>query len=169
MVRMKTQVTAPATWAVDEGVDGRRVLRAPSWAAGAADVGLVLYPLWQLPDPPAAQVTPFVERDLPPGTRARATSSVEGKTRFGAPMTVVEADVLDHDGQLVERRLCAVYQFLEYGGGAMVRAKNPARLVEHRADLDALLATGQADFTGHIAALEQLYAGLTEEGSWARS
>jgi hypothetical protein len=167
---MKTRVTAPATWVVDEGRGGQSVLRAPTWPAGAAaDVGLVLYPLWQLPDPPSAQVTPFVERDLPPGTRAKVTSRVEGKTRLGAPTTLVEADVLDHDARLVERRLCAVYQFLEYGGGAMVRARNPARLVEHRAELDALLATATPDFTGHIAALEQLYAGLTEEGSWARS
>jgi hypothetical protein len=165
MLWMRTVVATPASWTLEEGAEGRRVLRAPS----PGDLGVWLYPLWQLPDPPSAQVAPFVERDAPAGARARVVTQTEGQTRLGAPMTVIEAELVDAAGKPVERRLCAVYQFLEYGGGAMARSRDAATLAGRREELLALVATARADFSGPIAALEQLYQGLTEEKSWARS
>jgi hypothetical protein len=164
---MRTAVTPPPSWTVEDLPDGRRVLRIPGWADwGKSDMALVVYPLQPLPDPASAVIAPFIGRDLPAGTKVEIVSNVPGRTTLGSPMVLVEAKVIDEAGNVVEERLAALYQFLEYGGSAMVRSQNHDRFVEQRPDILAVLASGRADFSGHIAAVEQLFVGFPEDVSW---
>jgi hypothetical protein len=167
MARMRTVVSAPPHWVAEEGSDGRRVLRIPGkgdW--GQSDLTLVLYPLKPLPDPVSAFIPPFVSRELPAGTELRTVSQVAGRTTLGQPMVLVEAEVVDKHGKLVEARLAALYQFLEFGGGALARCSDRTRLEIEKGELIAVLSSGRADFSGHIAALEQLFVGFPEDVSW---
>ncbi len=148
-MRTRVNVTPPPTWAEETGLT------------------LALYPLWPLPDLPQAAVAQLVERDLPPGARARTLASADETTDLGARMVVIDAQVTGADGAVIEERLGALYHFLEYAGGAMFRGSR-ARLDEHRAQILAILASGRADFSGEVAALEQLGTGLDQEGSWVR-
>lgn len=166
MVRMRTALTAPPHWTVEDLPDGRRVLRIPGATGwGGSDISLVLYPLQPLPDPSSAVIAPFVGRDLPPGGQIKIRSNQPGRTTLGAPMVLVEAEVVDAAGRLVEERLAALYEFLEYGGSAMARCESRMRLDAQRAEIVGALTTARADLTGHIAALEQLFVGFPE-ASW---
>jgi hypothetical protein len=172
MVQMRTAVTAPPHWGVEDTPDGRRVLRIPSASSGAPsdwggpDVSLVLYPLQALPDPSSAAIEPFLRRDLPAGAKLKIVTNQKGRTTLGAPLVLLEAQVVDASGKVVEERLAAVYEFLEYGGGAMARSQSHERLAAHKAEILSVLSTARADFTGQIAALEQLFVGFPEDVSW---
>jgi hypothetical protein len=166
MTEMRTTVTAPPHWGAEDTSDGRRVLRIPGGDWGAPDMALVLYPLIALPDPASAVIAPFIGRDLPPGGQVKIVTNQRGRTTLGAPMVLVEAQVVDAAGRVVEERLAALYEFLEYGGSAMARSDNPERLAALRPALLEVLASGRADFGGQIAALEQLFVGFPEDVSW---
>src|SRR5688572_17366826 len=148
MGEMRTVVTAPPHWGVEETPDGRRVHRIPGPAEwGASDLALVAYPLQALPDPSSAVIEPFIRRELPAGAQVKIVTNQKGRTSLGAPMVLIEAQVVDAAGNVVEERLAALYEFLEWGGSAMVRSQNRERLAAHKAEILSVLATGRGDFT----------------------
>jgi hypothetical protein len=164
---MRTLLDTPSDWTAEDGRGGRRVIRVPGAAAwGKADLVLEVFGLVPLPDPVSAVIAPFVGRELPPGTRLETTRTADTETMLGAPMVLVEARVVGTDGEVVEERIAALYQFLEYGGRVMVRSRNASLLAEKKGEILAALKTGRADFTGQVAAISQLFAGFPEDSSW---
>jgi hypothetical protein len=95
-------------------------------------------------------------------TQLRLLHVVEKTTEVGWPATIADSEVLDPEtGGVVEHRLHALYRFLEYGGIAVVRARDEETLSQALEIIAPLLPHGRPDFTTDEAvALAQLWAYL---------
>lgn len=154
---MKLDVTLPAGWKAATMPDGRRRAHA---ALPTGEIVADVFPLVALPESFADLVQSFVRSEPPPGTKINVTQTQDLTTRLGYPLGVVEAGAADDEGRVVEVRWCAIYQFLEYGGLVMLRAASTDALHAVRAPILEMLLDGRPDFSGPIAALEELFAGF---------
>lgn len=101
-----------------------------------------------------------------PRERYRLTNLVETHTEGGWPVTIFSSDILAAaDGPPVERRIHALYRFLEYGGVAVARSTTPATLDAHRDALMQLFLQARPDWRGPILTLAQLWEGLPPKGA----
>ena len=111
-------------------------------------------PLSIRPDEPRAWME-RIARDAPPDARVTLGRTIEGTTRAGWPLHLVEVAVTDADGSTIEVRLCAFYTFLEHAAVAIVRARDHARLEAHGATVRAILESGLPDWrTGPACLVE---------------
>jgi hypothetical protein len=152
----------------------------------AMRVKLPLPSYWPIvdPDPPqVAEVMPGVFltmgelESLPADLRAwgdrivfaghstedvRVRQVQDTKTENGWPLTMFGSDVIDvKTGNVVERRLHAVYRFEKHGGVAALRSASVHLFESVVADVLAVLLKGQPDWsTDAIPALADLWNGL---------
>jgi hypothetical protein len=146
----------PAEWAEREISNGRR-----AFVIAAGELELHIYPFAALPETAGDVARPFAHSDLPPAaTGVKIVGAENGVTALGHAMGLVFADVVDGAGVVIEARTCAIYQFMEYGGLAMVRATSRAAIERRRSELAPVFASGRPDFSGLVASLEDLYEGL---------
>ena len=113
-------------------------------------------PLLLRPDEPRAWME-RTAREAPPGARATLGRTIEGTTRAGWPLQLLEATISDANGTLVEARVCAFYTFLEHAAVATVRAQNSARLEAHGATVRAILESGLPDWRANPASLVEAW------------
>jgi len=156
---VKLDVTLPAGWQTATLPDGRRRAHA---ALPTGEIVVDVFPLVALPESFADLVQSFVRSESPPGTTVSVTQTQDLATRLGYPLGVVEAGAADAEGRVVEVRWCAIYQFLEYGGLVMLRAASTDGLHAARGAILDMLVEGRPDFSGQVAALEELFAGFDE-------
>jgi hypothetical protein len=146
---MRLSLEIPATWQALPG--------AGHWQVGPGVRAQVL-PLTPLPDVWGEAAGPLLRRDLPAGATLRPLEASDGVTALGAPLHVEQVAVLDASGAVIEHRAGVVIHFVDWGGLLLVRAADEAALKAVGPELIAVVASARADFTGHIAALEQLFA-----------
>jgi hypothetical protein len=156
---MRLVLGAPGEWTAEDLPEGRRIFRVSGFS-GKPDLVVVTFPLVSRPEPVAAMVGPFLGRDVPPGCNVRVTGASDTSTAAGAPLHLVDAEVTDTAGALLEQRIAAFYQLAVFTGTAMVRAKPPGRLGAHRDVLLEVLRSGRADLSGQVASLAQLFDGM---------
>jgi hypothetical protein len=127
-------LAVPADWSARELGDGRRAFGPPG-----AELVIEVDDLVPLPDEPLAWIAAAMARGLPAGAALVPAASESGQSSVGWPMEIVPARVADAGGATVEVRLGAFYRLGEWGGHALVRARDAARFDAARAQLVQIL------------------------------
>ncbi len=112
------------------------------------DATLDVHPLVELP----AQLDGW-GRDVV-GADAHVLAVLEDKTELGWKVTIAASE------RAGEYRIHLLFEFLEYGGIAVVRAKTPAAYDQAFELVKPLVPFARPDFSGTVVALAQVWAGL---------
>ncbi len=148
---MRVLVPAPPTWPRTELAHGV-----------ALDVGEGVTLVVGAVEPLPANAQRWAELKVLDATapdRLRVVRSVDRELAGGWPVAFVEVDALDHRGSVVERRVHALYQFVNHG--CSIVARGPAAALDARRDhLVQLMVAAQIDFDDTVVALSQVWAGL---------
>jgi hypothetical protein len=145
---MQLALDIPPSW---QPVAGAR----QTWLVG--DVRVQVMPLAPLPDYWLDVIPGLIRRELPAGATLRPVETSEGETVLGAPLHIQHVAVVDAAGAELEHRAAVVIMFVEWGGQILVRAPSQASLEARQVELIGVIQGGRPDFSGHIAALEQLF------------
>jgi len=84
---------------------------------------------------------------LPVGCTLRQRSLRRDVSAVGWPVAVVEQDVLDAQGSLVEQRLGIFYRLLEHGAEIVLRIRSRERFEAMKPEILRVLLNGDADWT----------------------
>lgn len=149
---MRLVLPLPETWPRRSIVEGVEVMVS-------REVAIVIGPVTPLPvrshewaDGQIVGTTPLA--------RVVVRRAVDRTLAAGWPVVLVDSDVLGADGEVVERRLHALYQFLGHGCAVVARAAAPA-LDAARAALEELMLGAALDCAdGTVTALADVWAGL---------
>jgi hypothetical protein len=127
----------------------------------ATGATLEVHPLVPLPPEPRTWGLAVVTAGVP-SDHQRLLDVVEKHTELGWPVTIAASEVLDPQTRATtEYRLHALFQFLELGGIAIVRAADPASFAQAVAFVRPLLPHASPDFTSdEVPALALVWAGL---------
>jgi hypothetical protein len=119
---------------------------------------LEVHPLVALPPEPRTWGLAVVAA----GVHHRLIEVVEKHTELGWPITMIASEVFDpHTNATTEYRLHALFQFLELGGVAVIRAAAPASFEQAVTFVRPLLPHVQPDFTtDEVPALAMVWADL---------
>jgi hypothetical protein len=122
---------------------------------------LEVHPLVPLPPEPRTWGLAVVNAGVSPDGQ-RLLDVVEKHTELGWPVTIAASEVVDpRTHATTEYRLHALYQFLELGGIAIVRAADPTSFAQALAFVQPLLPHAWPDLTSaEVPALALVWAGL---------
>jgi len=143
-------VPMPPTWGRTELANGVEV---------KVDDELVLTVRAVEPLPPNAQG--WAERQVAQGIRLdrmRVVKTSDREIAGGWPVSMLELEIVDDSQRVVERRLHALFRFLNHGCSAVL-AGAPSAFERRREEVDQLLARAQLELDP-IVALSQVFAGL---------
>jgi hypothetical protein len=129
-------------------------------AVRADAVVIEVEPLIPIPEEARPWIEAGMARDLPAGGALGEIAAVSSTNDLGWPMEIVGAAVLDGSGRVLEQRIGAFYKFSEWGGHALVRARDAAALAETRAAILAALRSGKPEWKGPyvIACIADLWS-----------
>jgi tetratricopeptide (TPR) repeat protein len=155
---MRISLTFPTRtlWTLKEGPNDQ--LAAILGGSGTGPDLVVTYgPLIVRPDEPQPWMDQVVHSDLPRGSRVTLGRTGAVVTTAGWPLRLVEAEVVDASGALIETRLCAFFTFMEHASVVVVRAADRARLQAHNDAVLEILATGRPDWRGAPTCLADVW------------
>ncbi|MGE5181973.1 MAG: tetratricopeptide repeat protein [Acidobacteriota bacterium] len=127
-------------------------------APGGPPAAIVTYgPIIVRPDEPRRWVEQVVRFDLPAGMKIEMGRVIEHRTRSEWPFRIVEATVMTPKGEVVEARLCALYNFMEHGAVAIARTQDRASMETHGKAILAILEGGRPDWRGQPICLAEAW------------
>ncbi len=145
---MRLYLPFESPWITKEAPNDQLVSILPG-APGGPPAAIITYgPIIVRPDEPKRWVDQVVRFDLPPGMKIEIGRMIEHRTRSEWPFRLVEATVMTPQGEVVEARLCALYNFMEHGAVAIARAQDRASMETHGKAILAILEGGRPDWRG---------------------
>ncbi|MBL9041165.1 MAG: hypothetical protein JNM83_06165 [Myxococcales bacterium] len=99
----------------------------------------------------------IAQSDAPAGTRVRLGTAQELVSHAGWPLHLLQADLVDGKGNVLEARLCAFFLFMEHIAVATVRTRDRARQEALSQELLQILASRRPDWRSEPVCLAELW------------
>jgi hypothetical protein len=150
----------PASWDLKEASSDKYLAIMSGPGSGPASVpdALVTYgPIGARPDELRAWMEQIAQSDAPAGTRVRLGTAQELVSHAGWPLHLLQADLVDGKGNVLEARLCAFFLFMEHIAVATVRTRDRARQEALSQELLQILASRRPDWRSEPVCLAELW------------